>query len=481
MDIAGQDSSSKITPLQQWITTAWYGLCNPRLTGGLLIMMAVVLLLGLLIPQQTGQTGNAESWIATLPEWVQFWGEPLYFLGFGRLFQSLWWWLPMALLLLNSLLALAHYGPDSWRRIGDGRNLAPTIPPIAWQHPLARRAEHIIRLPKNPDELLDKLRVSLQESGFFFYQPLETEARLLGAVRRRWAWLSLLSLYTGLILLVAALLMSYYTLQTDRFTLTPLEPASSPLFRGQFELAEGVGPGYSQVTYLVDKTGLSQPLTWRLYWPAFLNQTLILPIAGEPVLTIQIQDAAGELQTLIPAIETLPRGERLNLPHSQSTEPFGFSVKPASLVIRMVPDPTTPDTYQMEIRRDSGTDPDPLTIQVGEVLELDDLSVITTFNHNLELVVYTDWAFPLYFIALLLLISGCIFTFARPPLQIWLIPEVKGLGGQLYGVVEKLGPIEPGRQFLEQLLEPKPDTSDEADKPDEETDSSSSPDPDPKN
>ena len=33
-----------------------------------------------------------------------------------------------------------------------------------------------------------------------------------------------------------------------------------------------------------------------------------------------------------------------------------------------------------------------------------------------------------------------------------LVPEVKGLGGQLYGVIETTGPVAAQADFLEQLL-----------------------------
>jgi hypothetical protein len=39
-----------------------------------------------------------------------------------------------------------------------------------------------------------------------------------------------------------------------------------------------------------------------------------------------------------------------------------------------------------------------------------------------------------------------------PPWQLWLIPDIKGRGGQIYCVAEKLGSTEEIVPFLEQLL-----------------------------
>jgi cytochrome c biogenesis protein ResB len=171
-------------------------------------------------------------WIATLPPWLQLWGEPLFLLGFSRLFQSVWFWGPLGLLLLNSMIALADYGPGAWQRL---RNPPPNM---KWQHPLAHRVEYADRLPDSPDQFLEGVKCSLTKKGFYLYGAGSTDERIISAARRRWAWLGPAMGYTGLIVFAIALLVSSYLLQTDRFTLLPAEPKSSALFTGEFELAE---------------------------------------------------------------------------------------------------------------------------------------------------------------------------------------------------------------------------------------------------
>ncbi len=452
MDVAGQDSTQNVSGWQGFVGLAWHTLRQPKLTVGLLGVLIVVLLLGLLIPQQTTPTPNAAAWISTLPPLVQLWGEPLFFLGFAHLFQSLWFWLPVALLFLNSLIALADYGPGSWQRLGK------TMPTVDWQHPLANRAEHVTRLPKSPDAFLDTLRTSLEAKGFFLYQTDQPEQRMVGAARRRWAWSGTIVIYAGLILLAAAFLVSHYFLKTDRFTLFPLEARSSRLFEGQFELAEvEAEQGVGRVLYSLDQTGASrQALSWRLYLPAFLNNVFILPVAMEPIVTIEVRDATDTLLKLIPVQEDLPPAERLNLPLEEPRAPLYFLISSASLAVRIIPDPTSANTYNVQVRRSSESSPsETIKAQTGQPFEIDDLSVTISVNHSLEVVAYRDPALLLYLVSLGLVVVGGVFIFLRPPLLLWLVPEVKGLGGQLYGVVEKFGSVEAAKQFVEELLSPE--------------------------
>lgn len=449
METVRQNTPHLTAWIQRSATSGWYALRDPRLTIAAIIALVVVSLLGWLIPQQSSATVDAATWIATLPVWLQRWGEPLFFLGLGRIFRSLWLWLPLALLLLNSLIALADYGPGSWRRLGK------TIPPIEWQHARAERAEQVVRLPKSPDAFLDSLRTSLAEQGFSFYTGDEAEERMVGAARRRWAWLGLLAVYGGIVLLIGAGLISNAWLRTDRFTLAPLEPVTSSLFNGEFELAEaGAGEQVGQVTYRADHEGSStQSLAWHLYRPALFNNVLILPIAVEPVLSVIVRDSADVPVKLIPVQEDLPPGNRLNFPLEGTGTPLYFLIPANSLAVQIVPNPASPEHYQVRVRRGSeSSSSEDVEAQLGQPFAVDGLSVTATLGHKLEVIAYRDPAIVLYLLGVGLIGAGLVFTYVRPPVQLWLIPDIKGLGGQLYGVIEQPGSPEGAPRFLEQLF-----------------------------
>lgn len=451
MTVTTKESPQGTARWQRWAASVWITLRSPKLTGLLLAVIVVVIGLGLLLPQQAAPTADASLWIASLPQVVQLWGEPLYWLGFARVFHSLWFWLPVALLLLNSLVAIADYAPGSWRR------LQQPIPSVEWQHPLARRTEQAVRLPKSPDIYLTGLQTTLVEQGFHLYQPAEIEGRLVGAARRRWAWLGVSAIYVGLGVLVAALLTSHYFMQIDQFTLWPFRPVTSRLLQGQFELA-GVENSQSAAQVLFSPEGSSVPtllFNFHQYQPALFNYVLLLPTGSSPVLTIEARDASGQLRRLIPIQEDLPPADRLNLPLTGQGEPLYFAIPVDRLAIQILPNLASDyNSYQLRVRRGSDEAPsDTLSVQLGQTFSLDELAVTLTANQNLSLLAYRDPALPLYLIGVLLILAGlATFLPFLSPWQLWLLPEVKGLGGQLYGVVETYGDGAGVTAYLEQLL-----------------------------
>jgi hypothetical protein len=251
------------------------------------------------------------------------------------------------------------------------------------------------------------------------------------------------------------MLISNAWLRTDRFTLAPFEPVSSPLFNGEFELAEAeVGEQVGQVTYRADQNGASlQFFEWSLYRPVLLNNVLILPIAVEPVLSVIVRDAADAPVKLIPVQEDLPPGNRLNFPLAETGAPLYFLIPANSLAVQILPDPASPERYQVRVRRGSETpSSEDIEAQLGQAFVVDDLSVTATLGHKLEVIAYRDPAIVLYLLGFGLIGAGLTFTYVRPPVQLWLIPDIKGLGGQLYGVIEQPGSLEGATRLLEQLF-----------------------------
>lgn len=463
MDIANKPSSQLILRLQQGLGLGWQLLCSPKTTGALLAILAVVLLLRVVLPQQTPPVSGtaAAAWVATLPTWIQPWGELLFFLGFSHIFQSLWLWLPLALLTLNSLVALAEYLPPSWQRARP----AADIPAIEWQHPLAHRAEQSVRLPNSPDAFLDGLKEALIAKGFTIDPPAQAEQRIVSAARRRWAWLAVVTFYGGLLLLSAAFVVSHYTLKTERLRLFPAAAEESRLFGGSFELTQiDAANRRGAVTFAPNGAGQPpQTVRWRLYWPLVFKNAVMLPIALEPVLSIEAQDAAGEPRRLVPVQEDLAPATRLNLPLQQEDQPHYFLIPSASLSFQIAPVPGQ-NRYNVQVRRGSEASPsENLMVNTGEAFEVDGLLVTVGLTHDVTFVARSGGALLLFAVSLVVVAISGLLLYGRPPWQVWLMPEVKGRGGQLYGVAEKLGLARGTAAFLEGLLPHESGAGEEAD------------------
>ncbi len=424
----------QLARFHQILAQGWFSLRSPKTTLTLLVMVLAVLLLGWLLPQRPAAETPAAAWIETLPATMQLWGEPLYLLGFSRIFSSIWFWGPLALLLLNCLLALADFGPASWQRF--------TQQPASlnWQHPLSRRAEHSVRLTATPDEMLSNLKAQLAAQGFTLSNLPTENDRAVSAARRRWSWLAVIAIYGGLLLLIVAVLATYYSLKTEQFTVWPFNPVSSPLFQSEIELHQ-VENGRATVIF----NPIGQPdapalaLFLRPYRPAFFRQVFIWPTAIEPVLTIEARDSGGAARRLMPVQTDLAPAMQLNLPLNQPDAPLYFLIPSADLAFQLLP-ASDGRSFQVQVRRGGeSVAAENLEATVGQPFQVDDISVQLAARYNITLVARRDFGLPLLVISLLLTLATALLLWALPPWQVWLIPEVKGRGGQLYGVAETIG------------------------------------------
>lgn len=459
MDTTIRTNQTLPARIAQGAALAWYYLRQPQLTAALVSALILAAGAGWLLPQQPAGLSNADAWIAALPAPIRLWGQPLFWLGFAKIFQSGWFWLPAALLLLNSLVALADYLPGARARSGH------TSPSIEWQHPLAGRLEQVARLSRSPQVWLAALKNRLAAQGFAVYQPAEDEGRLIGAARRRWAWWGPVGLYAGLALLVSGFIVSSSFGQAQTLTLFPNQPQNSRLLPGRFELTPVSQSDVTQETLLFwpDQAGVpARVYSIRLFNPAWFGGMVWLPVGRDPLFTVEVRNAANARLRLIPVQEDLPPADRLHLPLPAGDAPLYFLIPAVNLAVQVRPNPADPlHSYNIQVRRGANepVTPENGLAQAGQPFALDDLTVTISPSQTLNLVTYADPALAVYLLAAALLLGGLAATLLWPPVQVWLAPEVKGLGGQLYGVLEKIGPLEQSGQFLAQLLSLDPEES----------------------
>lgn len=436
---------------QQRLASGWAVLRQPKTAAVLLVIVVVMALLGWFLPQQGPTGGTVEEWTASLPVWLQPWGIPLFWLGLAQIFQSLWFWLPVAALLLSCAVALADYFQPCRRR------MAEQPADIGWQHPLAGRIEQSMRLPAAPDNFLDHLKAKLTTHGFKIDDPAADGDRTISAARGRSSWWAVLVVYSGLVGLCLAFVVSYFTLTIETITLHPFMPATSRLFNGAFELdSAGATPAQGTITFSPSKSDATQSIPWQLYRPTPFRRTLLIPTALEPVLTVTAQDDTGQLRKLLPLQTELPPAAYLNLPLGSPDDPLFFLIPNTNLLFQMTPANVLADNQlNIQVALDGAAAPiENRMLAVGEAFEVRGFTVTVSLNQQVSMLAWRDWAVPLYLLSLLAIIGGVVILYFRAPWQIWLIPEVKGRGGQLYGVVEKFtyASGDPD-QFLEQLLQ----------------------------
>jgi len=437
--------------MQPFFSRLWYILRSFRTTAGLLILLALVLAVGLLLSQQqitiTPNTAAQTAWLNNLPVWVQPVGEVLYVLGFAQIFYTPWFWIPVALLLLNSLIALADYMPGCRRRMGGA------APSVKWQHPLARRVEHSVRLSHFPDDFTELFRVRFERQGFSLHASSPEQQRVTTASRRRWGWLGIPLIYLGLLTLVFALLLTFFTLKTEQLTLSPLQSHSVGLLGGQLDLlATDPDAGVSQLKFTPDDDGVARLLSWRHYQPGLINNMVVFPMDGESIATVEVSDSTGDLLKLDPLPENLLPTEHLRMIlEDGADESIYFTVPLMDIAVQVLPDAAS-DAFNVQIRRgDQAELIDNILVMPGHEFKIDGMTAMLSLDHSIRVIVRRDMGLPLYILAVALIVGGGILTLLRPAV-IWLFPEVKGIGGQLYGVIETFGSEKKMIQFLELLL-----------------------------
>jgi hypothetical protein len=145
--------------------------------------------------------------------------------------------------------------------------------------------------------------------------------------------------------------------------------------------------------------------------------------------------------------------KRLDILLDDLTVPILFSTQNPPLAFQISPDPSGDlNRYNVQVRQaETTTLIKNIEVEVGQPVEIETLIGSLALNYKMAVNTRRDPALWLYPLGLILIVAG-LATFFWPPAQVWLIPEVKGRGGQLYGVLETFGSQEKMEAFLERLL-----------------------------
>ena len=190
---------------------SWFS--RVRLAVALLIVLIGVIVIGALLPQMpTELTAAAKAdWLSRAQNRYGALADPLYDLGLFHIFHSAWFYIPLALFLLNTLICTWNRLPGAWR---------------AFQQPRRRLSDPLFkRMPQHnivsAAEWPSFLR-SLARRGFRLQIEPDGDPTYLYADRFRLARLGTIFLHVAvLLLLVAVAVRSQLSWRDDTIILPP--------------------------------------------------------------------------------------------------------------------------------------------------------------------------------------------------------------------------------------------------------------------
>ncbi|GAB4548410.1 MAG: hypothetical protein Kow0063_43360 [Anaerolineae bacterium] len=303
----------------------WHILASPRLSIFLLAGVAGILILSMIIPQAPPHMEEPlvrSQWLAGVPSRIAPLAERLYSAGIFDLLDSIWLRLPLALLLAHTLVALAHWGPEIWRRLrqpGSAVNISgqPLFIEKDWPGPV--------------EDVRQQLSSRLQKAGYrILYAPAreatQPEQAAFTIQRWRWNWLSLGSMYLGLGLASAGLLLAGWLSQVQELYLTPGEPVAVPASAPgapsivlDEPVVTGGDPlrpsGGAAVMRLLAGVGEARQMVLKLHGSQLQGGRWLTLVELRPIANISATNATtGEAVLLQPFSPRIPAREQVRLP-----------------------------------------------------------------------------------------------------------------------------------------------------------------------
>ncbi|MDX1523560.1 MAG: hypothetical protein R3264_18175, partial [Anaerolineae bacterium] len=313
-----------------------------------------------------------------------------------------------------------------------------------------------VRLSDTPDDFIAGRFYVLKRQGFHLQHAAGEDQRVTSAILRRWAWWGPVVFYGGVITLIGALLASSFWFQRDQVRLFSSDSIFSHTLAGSLQL-QPAQPDGSTYEIRYQPGDLDQPVrnfSLQPYRPIWLRGAIVMPTALDRLLNIEVKDGSGRVLELTQLQEVLDQTERLTIPVRQLNDPLLFSIVSSDLALQISPEPFDDDRlYTLQVRQGvTGELLNDVQIRVNEPITIASYSGLLSESYAADVIVWQDPAWWLYPLAGLLILVGAVSTRFFPPVVVWLIPEIKGRGGQLFGVVETFGREQRLKQFLTDLL-----------------------------
>ncbi|MEM4723804.1 MAG: cytochrome c biogenesis protein ResB [Candidatus Hadarchaeum sp.] len=266
------------------LDSLWRILASPYLTTLLLLCLAVLIGLGIILPQRPKEAitdPRANSlWLTPLRERYHSMADWFIRLGLLDIHHSLWMRGLLGLLAFNLLLATVDL-------------IHPRHP---WHASLERELVfHVSSFAASPEHVLGRMQQTVHSQRYRF---LKQNDRLACADR---SWVFPLAVYIGLLLVIGGFAVSERTawwedgLALRPGQVRPLGHGTNLALRADtIEAYTGpVNGGRMELTFLRSE-GETAKRTLHTYAPSFYQGLLFYLTSTEPVLLIQAQDAGGQ-------------------------------------------------------------------------------------------------------------------------------------------------------------------------------------------
>lgn len=431
----------------------WLWLRAPESLALFLALLAASLGLAQVIPQMpAGLDGpdGRQQWLATLSPAGRSLAEQMQPLALHRIFLSPWFWLPAAGLILSALVAAADYLPLARARLNPNPERTPG-PPF-----LARSLERTGRIHRQPQEYLADLQAEMAAAGYRCRPEPDpaTEARWVVAARHRWSWLAPLSIYGGLILLLAGLALSVWRGPGESVALRPGAAANTRLAGQPILLRElairqdGAGTVVGGEARLAFSPGEAAPgVDWPLFRPFLWRNRLVWLYGVQPLLRVSVRDDAGRPLVLFPAQPEIEPSTDLELELPRGSRSALFSGPQSRWAMRVTyfgPQAGPGEQFQVELLRYGETEPEPpVPVEADGAFRIGELSGQVDLDHSLRAFATPGWDQLLMLLGGALLLGGVAVLLWRPPALLIVSLYVRGSGGQATIYAETLG--SPGR------------------------------------
>ncbi|MGC8877914.1 MAG: hypothetical protein ACP5R2_01660 [Anaerolineae bacterium] len=282
----------------------WRALTSPQFTLALLLWLSGFIGLSQIIPQPLYSLDEPlmySQWLASMPQFLWPLVDDLRSLGFFHLRTSAWLRLPLALLLVHAFAMCASALPVVWQRTRVRAESSELLEKRTDEAPpaLGRLLGLAIWCAEAPEQVFSRAMQQLVQDGYTVRSDQRTQVGL--AWHWHMGWWALCSIYVGLALLAAGLLLHSWLSRTYTLILQPGQATSVPgltAFALQLEdthiTGDPLGPpeGVAQVR-IADTASGDQMVTLPLHAGRMIEGMWWTVVNIVPMVEVTARDTHG--------------------------------------------------------------------------------------------------------------------------------------------------------------------------------------------
>lgn len=445
----------------------WRVLISPQFTLVLLLWLSGIIGLSQIIPQPPYSLDEPlmySQWLASMPQFLWPLVDDLRSLGFFHLRTSAWLRLPLALLLVHALAMCASALPVAWRRT----QVRPESSELPKKHAdetppaLGRPLGLAVWCAETPEQVFLRAIQQLAQDGY----TVRSDQRAWVGLAWRWhmGWWALCSIYAGLALLAAGLLLHSWLSRTYTLILQPGQTTSVPGLTApalQLEDTHVTGDpldpseGVAQVR-IADAASDGEVITLPLRTGRMIEGMWWTVVDIMPIVEVTARDAYNgkelELWPFVPAARAQPRA-RLSLSSEGNASFASLPAQNVTLGVGRVSDQDAPSGhFTLSFFHGVETTPAQITtLGDGDETIFEGVRYHVSLSYDAQLRIQQSLWWVLAALGWLGVAVGGVFLALRRP--IWLVVQVedKTEGCHIIIWADTLAPHSPSLKRLRTL------------------------------